>query len=139
MIFAHTIDFVNMLHNSRNLDGCNTSKSKHVQMLRLPPPSAPITMGRESSSLPTRIFTNTIDFVLVYIHKGKNKFHEYHGNHDDDNGNGNDGDYEIEGGLYCDRIPVVPAGAMTVLFTLSLPLCVVSDNTAMSYCDTVIL
>ena len=44
------------------------------------------------------------------------QFSHYKVNGDDDNGN--DRDYKIEGGLYCDRIPVVPAGAMTVLFTL---------------------
>ena len=50
------------------------------------------------------------------------KHYEFDGYYSNDDNNGKDGDYEMEGGLYCDRIPVVPAGAMTVLFTLKLSL-----------------
>ena len=67
----------------------------------------PLPSGWKSSSLPTAAMAR-----IVF----SEQFSHYKVNGDDDNGN--DRDYKIEGGLYCDRIPVVPAGAMTVLFTL---------------------
>ena len=60
----------------------------------------------------------------IYSHRGHNNDHD---------GNGTDVDYEIEGGLYCDRIPVVPDIAMTLLFTHTLLYLIYCD---VIHCDT---